>query len=126
MNKAIIAAILSISIGSAFAQATTSPAPKPAEKKHQSVEKRQEAQANRIEKGVASGQVTSKEAERLAKEQAKIDAAQAKAKEDGKVTAKERAKLQGMAGAANKDIKHPKHDKQKNDVTTQPVPAPAK
>ena len=115
MNKRILiaTAIAAISLSSAFAQTTPLPnMPK--------VDQRQDNQTNRIEQGVASGQLNGKETARLEAGQAKVATAEANAKADGKVTAKERAKLQRMQDRQSRHIAKQKHDKQ-----TAPAAAPA-
>jgi hypothetical protein len=76
------------------------------------VDKREKRQEARIEQGVASGQLTSRETLRLEREQKHIATAEAKAEADGKVTGKEKARLDRMQDKASRDIHHQKHDKQ--------------
>ena len=76
------------------------------------VEAREAAQDKRIQQGVASGQLTQREAARLQGEQAHIDRAEQKAKADGKVTPQERARLDRMQDHASRDIAREKHDRQ--------------
>ena len=100
-------AFLLAACGAAFAQtpaadATATPR----------IDKREARQQQRIQKGVSSGQVTPKEANRLEKQQGRIVAAEAQAKSDGKVTAQERAKITRMQDRANRDIRRQKHDAQ--------------
>ena len=76
------------------------------------VDKRQAKQEARIEQGVASGQLTSRETLRLEREQKHVAVAETKAEADGKVTAKEKARLDHMQNKASRDIHHQKHDKQ--------------
>jgi hypothetical protein len=78
------------------------------------VDQRQANQQQRIDQGVASGQLTGKEAARLDKGQAQVEKKEAKAKADGKVTAKEREKLKKAQDQQSKRIKHEKHDKQRD------------
>ena len=72
-------------------------------------ERRQEA---RIRDGVRDGELTRTEARTLEKEQARIHAAEAKAKSDGEFTAKERAKIQKRQDHASCHIYKQKHDHQ--------------
>lgn len=115
-SKIILAAILtSLVSATAFAQTSATPGintPK--------IDKREANQAARIDQGVASGALTSKEAARLDNGQARIANAEAKAKADGTVTKKERAKLTHMENKQSRHIKRQKHDKQ-----TAPVAAVA-
>jgi hypothetical protein len=76
------------------------------------IDQRQAKQEQRIDSGVASGQLTTPEAHRLQHEQAHIDKAEDRAKSDGSVTAKERKHLTRMQNHASHDIHHQKHDKQ--------------
>jgi hypothetical protein len=76
------------------------------------VDQREANQEKRIEQGVASGALTSRETLRLEREQKRVAAAEAKAKGDGTVTAAERKRLHKMQNAASRDIKHQKHDAQ--------------
>jgi hypothetical protein len=76
------------------------------------VDKRQEAQQHRIDKGVQSGDLTKKEAKRLEKGQARVDGAEKKAAADGKVTAKERAHLENMQDKQRREIYQQRTDKQ--------------
>ena len=76
------------------------------------VDKRQAQQEQRIEQGVASGQLNARETLRLEREQKHVASAEAKAEGDGKVTPKERARLARMQNKASHDIHHQKHDAQ--------------
>jgi hypothetical protein len=76
------------------------------------VDRREARQQKRIDKGVASGQLTPKEAARMQAQQGRIEAAEANAKSDGVVTAKERAGLARRQNKANRNIRHNKHDAQ--------------
>src|SRR4029453_13783172 len=58
------------------------------------IDKRQANQAARIDKGQQSGALNQKEAARLEKGQAKIQKMESKAAADGKITKKERAKIE--------------------------------
>jgi hypothetical protein len=100
--KAIVIAVAMIFAGSAFAQTATP-----------NIDKRQANQEKRIEQGEKSGQLTTKEANRLEKREGKLEADKEKAKADGKVTKKERAKLQHEANRDSKAIYRQKHDAQK-------------
>ena len=116
-SKIIFAALLtSLMSATAFAQAPIAPvAPGTNTPK---IDKREANQAARIDQGVASGALTGKEAARLENGQARVATAEAKAKADGTVTKKERAKLTHMENKQSRHIKRQKHDKQ-----TAPAPA---
>lgn len=74
------------------------------------VKKRQVHQQERIHQGVKSGELTKGEAAKLEAQQGKIAVDKAKAKSDGVVTAKERAKLHREQDRASKNIYRKKHN----------------
>jgi len=74
---------------------------------------RERRQQERIGQGVQSGELTAKETQRLEKEQGKIEADREKAREDGKMTKRERAKLRTEQNRASYHIYKQKHDAQK-------------
>ena len=78
------------------------------------VDQRQASQQQRIDQGVASGQLTAKEAARLEKGQSRIEKMEDKAKADGKVTPKERARLKKAETNQSKMIYKQKHDSQQD------------
>jgi hypothetical protein len=120
MNKTLIAgAVLAFAAIGASAQ---TPAATPGANTPR-IDQRQANQEQRIDKGIASGQLTKRETRRLEKEQAHVNRAEDKAKADGTVTAKERKHLTKMQNHASRDIYRQKHDAQ-----TKPgvAPAPAK
>jgi hypothetical protein len=82
------------------------------------VDARQANQEARIQQGVATGQLTGKEAARLERGQARVEAREAKAKADGTVTRKERAKLAKAQDKQSRKIRKQKHDKQKQAPAT--------
>lgn len=85
------------------------------------VDQRQARQEQRIEQGVASGQLNAREAARLEREQAAIGKAEDRAKSDGTVTKKERARLHHLQDHASRDIRRQKHDRQTaSPATTKP------
>lgn len=102
-NVAIGATLAIASIG-AFAQASAPVTPK--------VDAREAKQQARIDAGVASGQLTAKETNRLDKQQGRIAGAEAKAKSDGTVTTRERRHLARMQDRASANIHNQKHDAQ--------------
>ena len=77
------------------------------------VDQRQANQAQRIEQGRKSGALTDKEAARLGKGQARIQKMEDKAVADGKVTKKERRKIEHAQDVESRKIYREKHDKQK-------------
>jgi tellurite resistance protein len=107
MNKfTTLAAGITLAIASfgALAQAGHAATPR--------VDQHEANQQARIEGGVASGQLTRREALRLEREQARIRAAESHAKADGVVTPAERRRLQAMQRRASADIHAQKHDAQ--------------
>jgi hypothetical protein len=77
------------------------------------IDQRQANQERRIDQGVASGQLTRREARRLEHQQAAINRAEDRAKADGKVTAQERARLHHRQDHASANIARQKHDAQR-------------
>ena len=77
------------------------------------IDARQERQQQRIDQGVASGELNQREAGRLQKEQERIAGHEEKAKADGVVTKEERRKLNREQDRASRHIKREKHDRQK-------------
>ncbi|MCI0421061.1 MAG: hypothetical protein L0387_34665 [Acidobacteria bacterium] len=76
------------------------------------VNQRERRQQRRIADGVKDGELTRNEVKKLEKRQARIHAAEAKAKADGEFTAKERAKIQKKQNKASRQIYKEKHDRQ--------------
>ena len=76
------------------------------------VDQHEANQQARIDAGVASGQLTRREARRLEREQAKIHAAERHAKADGVVTPQERRHLELLQKQASANIHAQKHDAQ--------------
>jgi hypothetical protein len=77
------------------------------------VDARQERQQQRIDQGIASGELNKREAGRLEREQGRIEADKEAAKADGVVTKQERAKLNREQNRASRHIAREKHDRQK-------------
>jgi len=75
--------------------------------------KRDVNQQRRIEQGVQSGQLTTRETARLEGGQARDTAAQARAGADGKVTAREQRRVQSAENRQSQHIYRQKHDAQK-------------
>ena len=76
------------------------------------IDKRQAEQERRIQQGVASGQLTGKEAARLEKGQARVQHMEDRAKADGVVTKQERARIEHAQNVESRKIAREKHDKQ--------------
>jgi hypothetical protein len=78
------------------------------------IDQQQANQEQRIDQGIASGQLTQREADKLDKQQQHIDKMENKAKSDGVVTKKERSRLHAAQDRASKNIFREKHDRQKS------------
>jgi uncharacterized protein HemX len=76
------------------------------------IDKRQDNQERRIERGEKSGDLTKKEAKRLENRQDRIESAEKKAAADGKVSKKERASIEKMQDDQSKSIQKQRSDKQ--------------
>jgi hypothetical protein len=76
------------------------------------IDKRQDRQETRIEKGEKSGKLTKKEAARLEKGQARVQKMEDKAVADGKVTKKEKARIEKAQDRQSRKIARERHDKQ--------------
>ena len=103
----ILAALL-LAVGSA----AMAQAPAPVAPSTPRVDQRQENQQKRIDQGVASGQLTPREAARMDRQQDRVAASEAQAKSDGVVTKKERARLARQQNKTSRHIRHQKHDRQ--------------
>lgn len=102
IQPALVATTLALATAVSFAGTTSTP----------NVDARQANQEQRIDQGVASGELTKHETRRLEKEQVAINRAEDKAKADGSVTKAERQRLHKMQNRASRDIHHQKHDVQ--------------
>ena len=78
------------------------------------VDQRQANQQQRIDQGVASGELTGKEAARLEKGQEHVQKVEDKVKADGTVTPKERARLHQAQDNQSRKIARQKHDRQRD------------
>lgn len=76
---------------------------------------RQDNQDARIDQGVASGELTQREANRLEAREAHIDNVESRAKADGIVTRKERVRLEVKQDRTSRAIARQKHDRQDRD-----------
>ncbi|HEU4780413.1 MAG TPA: hypothetical protein VFS58_11080 [Steroidobacteraceae bacterium] len=76
------------------------------------LDRREANQAGRIHNGVVNGELTRAETRRLAAGQVHLRRAEARAKSDGVVTARERAHLQHEANQQSRRIYRQKHDAQ--------------
>jgi uncharacterized membrane protein YebE (DUF533 family) len=78
------------------------------------IDQRQMNQEQRIDQGVESGQLNPREAKRLERQQNRIDRMENRAKADGVVTARERARIGAAQNHASRNIAREKHDRQGN------------
>ena len=83
-----------------------------AEAETPAIDQRQANQEQRINQGVASGQLNKREANRLNRQQRHINKVENKAKSDGVVTKKERAKIATAQNRASRHLTREKHDGQ--------------
>jgi hypothetical protein len=75
-------------------------------------------QQTRIEEGLKSGELNTREAARLEKQESKVNRDEARALKDGKLTAAEKAKLQAEQNKVSQDIYREKHDAQKGNANS--------
>jgi hypothetical protein len=101
----------SASLAGAFA-ALCAAAAAPASAQAPGYTQRDIKQEQRIEQGLQSGSLNTREAARLQREQAAIDKMESNALRDGKLTARERARINAAQDAASRDIDRQKHDAQ--------------
>ncbi|THJ24879.1 MAG: hypothetical protein CAF45_003555 [Nitrospira sp. CG24E] len=83
-----------------------------AETETPAIDQRQANQEQRIDQGVASGQLNKREANRLNRQQRHINKIEDKAKSDGVVTKKERARIGAAQNRASRHLAREKHDRQ--------------
>jgi len=104
MKKSTLLAGLGLAVSIAMVGAASAGTPR--------LDRREAHQAGRIYNGVASGELTRHETRRLAAGQVHLRRAEARAKSDGAVTARERARLQNEANQQSRRIYRQKHDAQ--------------
>ena len=111
MNRSLFfAGLLLATGGSAFAQSAASTV------------QRDVNQQTRIEQGLQSGALSTREAAKLEREESRVDRMQANALKDGKLNDAERAKLNAAQNKVSGDIYDAKH----NNVTGNPQSASSK
>jgi len=76
------------------------------------IDQRQMNQEQRIDQGVESGQLNEREGNRLNKQQERINKMEDRAKSDGVMTKRERARIGAAQNRASRHIAHEKHDHQ--------------
>ena len=74
------------------------------------IDRRQDRQQHRIERGVRSGEITPSEYHRLQAEQARIRQLEANAKRDGHISRHEAEQIRRAQNDASRHIRHEKHD----------------
>jgi hypothetical protein len=75
-------------------------------------DRRQDRQELRIDKGVQSGSLTPRETRKLERGQNHVEKVETRAQADGKVTAREKVRLEHAQDVQSKRIYRQKHDKQ--------------
>jgi opacity protein-like surface antigen len=76
------------------------------------IDQRQANQEQRIDQGIASGQLNEREANRLNKQQERVNKMEDRAKSDGIMTKKERARIGAAQDRASRHVAREKHDRQ--------------
>jgi hypothetical protein len=104
MKKSTLLAGFGIALTLAMAGAAQAGTPR--------LDRREHNQWERVHQGVATGELTRAETRRLAAGQVHLHRAEARAKSDGVVTARERARLHREADQQSRRIYRQKHDAQ--------------
>jgi len=78
------------------------------------IDKREVRQEQRMDQGVASGQLTPREAARLQARESRVENVEARAKADGVVTGQERKHLTRLQNRDSAAIRRQKHDNQRD------------
>jgi hypothetical protein len=115
----IVSAVLLALIASTASAQTAAPVVVSPAAKGPVTAQRDVNQQNRIEEGLKSGSLSTREAALLERDQAEIDRLQAKSLKDGKLTPAERARLDAAQDRSSKRIARAKH----NDVQGNPQSA---
>lgn len=98
MNRSLVALSLGLLCTGAFAQG--------------SMVQRNENQQQRIEQGLQSGQLNSREAGRLEREESRVERMESRALRDGELSPQERARIDRAQDKVSRDIYREKHDAQ--------------
>lgn len=107
-NKTLTYGLLAFVLSMGVAKATD--LPKTEQQAEQRIDDRESKQQERIDAGVKSGAISSEEAARLQKQQARIESVEAKADADGKLTKQEAKRIEKMQDRASKRIHRKKHN----------------
>jgi hypothetical protein len=99
-KTAIAIAVGTLFAGAAFAQS------------NYSIEQRDRIEQERIDRGIQSGQLTSREAARLEGERAQVERLERRARADGVLTQNERARIDRAQDRLGRDISRESHDRQ--------------
>lgn len=102
--------VLALCLSAQSEEAATG-ATEPVKNPQEVVDKRQERQAERIQKGVENGTLSEAEQKKLQHQQGRIQKMEEKAQADGQVSKEEMKKLQRAQNNANRDIKRKNHNK---------------
>jgi hypothetical protein len=78
-----------------------------------SIQKHEQREANRINKGVRRGQLTPKETQRLRNQQSVIETERRQAMADGKMTKREHQDIRHDQKRLSHDIRHKRHNKKR-------------
>lgn len=100
LKTAIAIAVGTLFAGAAFAQS------------NYSIEQRDRMEQERIERGIESGRLTQREADRLLSERAQIERMERRARADGVLTQRERARIVHAQDRLARDIYRESHDRQ--------------
>lgn len=100
-SRLLSALLLTLGAGASFAQTAATTV------------QRDVNQQTRIEQGLQSGALNTKEAARLEREESRVDRLQANALKDGTVTPAEKARLQAAQNQTSRDIRAAKHNEVK-------------
>jgi hypothetical protein len=100
--KKILFTLIAAAAAPAFAQTNAAPG----------FTQRDVNQEQRIEQGLKSGELTTREAAKLQREQGRVDQMESRALRDGTVTPAERARINAAQNKASRDIAREKHDAQ--------------
>lgn len=100
LKTAIAIAVGTLFAGAAFAQS------------NYSIEQRDRMEQERIERGIESGRLTHREADRLLAERARIERLERRARADGVLTQRERARIVHAQDRLARDIYRESHDRQ--------------
>jgi uncharacterized membrane protein YebE (DUF533 family) len=77
------------------------------------IDQRQANQERRIDQGIGSGQLNARETARLERGQQRVENMETRAKSDGVVTKRERARIHQAQDVQSKRIYRQKHDRQR-------------